>query len=115
AQRLARLGAAVVKLARLADDNRSGANEQDFFQVGALRHLLAVLSTMPPGVFASWLHPICVAGRLQGARLGETNSVGCLPPEPLESGASVGAGARQPRRTPVLVEVAAQRARMEPH
>src|SRR5439155_21729187 len=38
AQRLAGLGAGVVELARLADDDRAGADEEDLLQVGALWH-----------------------------------------------------------------------------
>ena len=38
AQRLARLRARVVELARLADDDRAGADDQDALDVGALRH-----------------------------------------------------------------------------
>ena len=38
AQRLARLGARVVELAGLTDDDRAGADDQDRFDVGALRH-----------------------------------------------------------------------------
>ena len=38
AEGLARLGAGVVELARLADHDRAGPDEQDLFQVGALRH-----------------------------------------------------------------------------
>jgi hypothetical protein len=38
AQRLAGLGAGVVELAGLADDDRPGADDQDRLQVGALRH-----------------------------------------------------------------------------
>ena len=38
AQRLAGLGAGVVELAGLADDDRAGADDEDGFQVGALRH-----------------------------------------------------------------------------
>jgi hypothetical protein len=39
AQRLAGLGAGVVELAGLADDDRAGADDQDALDVGALRHL----------------------------------------------------------------------------
>ena len=39
AQRLAGLHAGVVKLAGLANDDRAGANDQDAFDVSALRHL----------------------------------------------------------------------------
>ena len=35
AQRLARLGAGVVELARLADDDRAGADDEDAFQIGS--------------------------------------------------------------------------------
>ena len=38
AQRLARLGAGVIELARLADDDRAGADDQDAFEVCALGH-----------------------------------------------------------------------------
>ena len=38
AERLARLGAGVVELAGLADDDGAGADEQDLLDVGALRH-----------------------------------------------------------------------------
>ena len=38
AQRLARLRAGVVELARLADDDRAGADDQDALDVGALWH-----------------------------------------------------------------------------
>ena len=38
AQGLARLGAGVVELAGLADDDRAGADEQDLLEVGTLRH-----------------------------------------------------------------------------
>ena len=38
AQRLAGLGAGVVELAGLADDDRAGADDQDAAEVGALRH-----------------------------------------------------------------------------
>ena len=38
AEGLARLGARVVELARLADDDRPGADEEDLAQVGPLRH-----------------------------------------------------------------------------
>ena len=37
-ERLASLGARVIKLARLPDDDRAGANDQDGMNVGALRH-----------------------------------------------------------------------------
>src|SRR5262249_23001793 len=39
-QRLAGLGAGIIELARLADDDRAGADDQDALDVGALRHLL---------------------------------------------------------------------------
>ena len=39
AQRLARLGARVVELARLADDDRPGADDQDLVDVGTLGHV----------------------------------------------------------------------------
>jgi hypothetical protein len=38
AQGLAGLGARVVELAGLADDDRPGADEEDLAQVGPLRH-----------------------------------------------------------------------------
>ena len=38
AQGLAGLGARVIKLARLPDNNRAGANDQDGIDVSALRH-----------------------------------------------------------------------------
>ena len=38
AEGLARLGAGVVELARLADDDGAGADEQDLLEVGAARH-----------------------------------------------------------------------------
>ena len=38
AQRLARLRARIVELARLADDDRPGADDEDALEVGALRH-----------------------------------------------------------------------------
>ena len=38
AQRLAGLGAGVIELARLADDDRAGANDQDAFYVGTFWH-----------------------------------------------------------------------------
>src|SRR4028119_974273 len=41
-QRLARLGARVVELARLADDDRAGANDQDLVDVGSLGHVGAL-------------------------------------------------------------------------
>jgi len=39
AQRLARLDARVIELARLADHDRAGADEEDRSQVGPLRHV----------------------------------------------------------------------------
>ena len=38
AQRLARLAAGVVELARLADDDRTGADDENAFQIGATWH-----------------------------------------------------------------------------
>ena len=38
AQRLARLAARVVELARLADDDRAGADDEDAFQIGSAWH-----------------------------------------------------------------------------
>jgi hypothetical protein len=40
AQRFACLRAGVIELARLADDDRSGADEEDGFDVGAFWHLV---------------------------------------------------------------------------
>ena len=40
AQRLARLAARIVELARLADDDRAGADDEDAFEVGATGHSL---------------------------------------------------------------------------
>ena len=40
-QRLAGLGAGIVELAGLADDDRAGADDQDRVDVGALRHGLS--------------------------------------------------------------------------
>ena len=39
AQRLARLAAGIVELARLADDDRAGADDQHALEVSAARHL----------------------------------------------------------------------------
>ena len=39
AQRLARLRAGVVELARLPDDDRAGADDENAFQVGTFRHV----------------------------------------------------------------------------
>ena len=39
AQRLARLAAGVVELARLADDDRAGADDEDAFQIGSTGHV----------------------------------------------------------------------------
>jgi hypothetical protein len=50
AQRLARLGARVVELARLADYDRTGADDQDALDVGALRHSLVRPRSRPLGV-----------------------------------------------------------------
>ena len=49
AQRLARLRARVVELARLADHDRAGADDQDALQIGATGHFQAQGS--------SWLRP----------------------------------------------------------
>ncbi len=38
-ERLARLHAGIIELARLADDDRAGADDEDGFDIGALRHL----------------------------------------------------------------------------
>ncbi len=46
AQGLARLGAAVIELARLADDDRTGADEEDFLDVGTSRHICEWPSTL---------------------------------------------------------------------
>src|SRR5262249_45252228 len=48
AQGLAGLGAAVVELARLADDDRPRADEQDLLQVGTLWHV-GLFSPLPSG------------------------------------------------------------------
>ena len=42
AQRLAGLGARIVELARLPDDDGAGADHEDAFDVGALGHFLAL-------------------------------------------------------------------------
>src|SRR5207248_10499373 len=42
AQRLARLAARVVELARLTDDDGTGADDEDAFEIGATRHVLPV-------------------------------------------------------------------------
>ena len=42
AQRLARLRAGVVELARLPDDDRAGADDEDAFEIGALGHRVTV-------------------------------------------------------------------------
>ena len=44
AQRLAGLGAGIVELAGLADDDRAGADDQDAVDVGALRHVSFVIA-----------------------------------------------------------------------
>ena len=51
AQGFARLGAAVIELARLADDDGTGADEQDFFQIGATRHEVSALQQRLPIVY----------------------------------------------------------------
>jgi hypothetical protein len=47
AQRLAGLGAGVVELAGLADDDRAGADDEDALEVGALRHSSSPSASAP--------------------------------------------------------------------
>ena len=50
AQRLARLRAGIVELARLADHDRTRADDQDAVEVGALRHIMSKLAPSARGV-----------------------------------------------------------------
>jgi hypothetical protein len=67
-QRLARLRAGVIELARLADDDRAGADDEDRFEVGSLGHpvasalKLSTRSTRCEGVLWEW-NPSLVSAR----------------------------------------------------
>ena len=56
-QRLAGLHAGIVKFAALADDNRAGADEEDLFEVGILRHRVKNVPGIKPGARA-FINPL---------------------------------------------------------
>src|SRR5262249_16069530 len=58
-ERLAGLGAGVVELARLADDDRAGADQQDRLQIGASRHgyRRSIRSTKRRKRYGAWCGP----------------------------------------------------------